>query len=337
MPRRGKKPGKLAREVFRVGHLEAAGAPAEARLVLIDDLEAAAVSAIEGGARARLGTIREQVARREAWLQDRAAARARRHAAVLDRITTAAAWRGVGIQERYSTVMLRPTARLAVLLLFASLDFFVFAQAYAFVDDVPDFSVQWWLGGLLGLTVFAAGLTLSHQLKTLVVASRQRAYLDGRADEEGTALVPLEVSIPMVVCTAIVFLLLCAAGLAVRVEGGEEQWGALILPASIPLLVVLVEAYVHDPLERRGPSETWVDRLIRGRKARYEHRHDRLLDALQGYLAQVEVGFRYERNTARVIAADLGMAVPARVEAVEATVPAPRNGHVGDPAEVAPR
>lgn len=326
--RKGSKQGKLAQEVFKPGDIDAGGASAADRMAIIDYTEEAVLKNAEGSAAIRLGEVSEKIERLEQRLEDRSKRREKKAETRADKLGRAAAWRAVGVQERYVHADLPWWGTFFVLLILAALDFYIFAQAYAFVDDVADFSVQWWLGGILGLTVFLAGVVLARQLKTLFVSRQQEKLLhdasaQGQSNEQ---LVPLYASPGMLWGTGISFAVLCAAGFYVRIEGSDEGVGVLILQALIPLLVVVVELYLYDPLERYERGETLIDRLIRARQKKLMHRHDRMVEAYQAYVARTKASYNLERTTAAIIAADFGMDVTGE----RLYDPAARNGSAGD-------
>ena len=130
------RPGALARWLLRrVGDIAVAVAGAEKRHTVLSELASKDVQLVKASAEDELIAVEEEIkdAKRELELAVEAhqqqKAEPRRH-----RIEQAAAWRSVGIEERIPNLMLPGLGRAAILTLLASLDFYIFAQAYAAAD-----------------------------------------------------------------------------------------------------------------------------------------------------------------------------------------------------------
>jgi hypothetical protein len=316
--RRGNQPGRLAKQLIRrVGDADIALAGAETRPKVLKSLEEAEVQEVRASVRADGRTLEELIAELRMEIDSRAERRERRTELIKNKVEQGRLWRSVGVQERIPQMALAGTARTVVLTLLAALDFYVFAQSYAVLADVGGYGPEWWLGGLLGVAVFIAGVALAHGIKASILARAQKQML---ADADaGRFKIDLEIreqlveskSSPLALSlTTAIFLLLSIAGVLVRTQGtaGESTGGAVILfQALIPLVAVAVELYLHDPTERDEPMPNIVDRRLERRLAKAERRLRIVAAQVEAKVSQIEKLYRVEEAILDVEQKDMGL------------------------------
>lgn len=318
MLRRGNQPGRLARQLIRrVGDADVALAGAETRPKVLKTLEDAETQEIRAATRADARTMEELIAELRTEIDARAEKRERQAELIKHKVEQGRLWRSVGVQERIPQLHMSKVARTSVLIVLASLDFYVFASAYASVDDLAQFSVGWWIGGVLGIAVFFAGFALSHAIKGSILARAQRHMLRS-ADNGGTlkmdpetreALVDSKSSPLALALTAAIFILLMVAGVMVRIQGAKADASAslILFTGLIPLVAVVVELYLHDPTERDDPMPNFRDRRLERRLARAERRLRVVAAQVEARVAKVEKLYRVEEAILDVEQKDMGL------------------------------
>jgi hypothetical protein len=315
--RRGNQPGKLAKQLIRrVGDADVALAGAETRPKVLKTLEDAEVQEIRAATRADARSLEEEIAELRTEIDARAERRERQTELMRHKVEQARLWRSVGVQERIPQLHLGKAARTAVLIVLAALDFYVFASAYATLDDVGQFTVSWWLGGLLGIAVFFAGFALSHAIKGSILARAQRVLL--QAADNGTLNIDQDVrpqlvdskSSPLALwLTAMIFFILMVAGVMVRLQGSaaNASFALILFQGLIPLVAVVVELYLHDPMERDDPLPTWRDRRLERKLARAERRLRVVAAQVEARVAKIEKLYRVEEAILDVEQKDMGL------------------------------
>jgi len=315
--RRGNQPGKLAKQLIRrVGDADVALAGAETRPKVLKTLEDAEVQEIRAATRADARALEEEIAELRTEIDARAERRERQSELMRHKIEQGRLWRSVGIQERIPQLHMGKGPRTLVLLVLAALDFYVFASAYAALDDTPQFSVGWWLGGLLGIAVFFAGFALSHAIKGSIFARAQRQFLS--AADNGRLAIDQMVrpqlvdskSSPLALwLTALIFLVLMIAGVLVRVQGSASDVSLplILFQGLIPLVAVVVELYLHDPTERDDPMPNWRDRRLERHLAKAERRLRVVAAQVEARVAKVEKLYRVEEAILDVEQKDMGL------------------------------
>ena len=129
--------------------------------------------------------------------------------------------------------------------------------------------------------MFVVGLFLSNALKVRVTAGAQRRLMREREnpDVDLTDLVPLEPSRMGLLLPLSIFLVLVGAGMIVRYTGSDDvSAAALTIQGLVPVAAVVAEFYLYNPMERREPQPTWVDRWLARRQARWERRLESVQD-----------------------------------------------------------
>lgn len=351
--RRGNQPGRLAKKLIRrVGDADIALAGAESRPKVLKSLEDAEIQEIRAATRADARALEEEIAELRMEIDARAERRERQSELVSNKVEQGRLWRSVGVQERIPQMHMSPPVRAVVLALLASLDFYVFAQSYAVLADVDVFGVEWWLGGLLGIAVFLAGVALAHAIKASILARAQAKMLsdadNGRFKidiEVREQLVESKSSILALLLTATIFVMLSVAGVMVRTDGSatdSASTAVVLFQALIPLVAVAVELYLHDPTERDEPAPNVIDRRLERKLAKAERRLRIVAAQVEAQVAKVEKLYRVEEAILDVEQRDMGMrnsdeptlASSAAAAAVATTVPqmpalTAANGHNG--------
>jgi hypothetical protein len=229
-------------------------------------------------------------------------------------------WRSVGVQERIPQLHLGAGARNAVLAILALLDFYVFAYAMGTVTDAKIWSVEWLIGGVLGLAVFFIGYVLAHAVKGRILSKAQRQFL--RAADEGRLAIDPEVR-PQLVdskssalalwLTGTIFMALLVVSIGVRMlgsvaTGNSSTSGIMALfQGLIPLVSFGVELYLHDPTERDDPMPNWRDRRFERRLARAERRLRVVAAQVEAQVAKIEKLYRVEEAILDVEQKDMGL------------------------------
>jgi hypothetical protein len=341
--RRGNQPGRLAKKLIRrVGDADVALAGAETRPKVLKSLEDAEIQEIRAAVRADARSLEEEIAELRMEIDSRAERRERRAEIVKDKVEQGRLWRSVGVQERIPQMDLSHPVRSVVLFLLAALDFYVFAQSYAVLADVAGFGVEWWLGGLLGIAVFMAGVALAHAIKASILARAQLQMLKaadaGRLKMDQAVrenLVESRSSILALLLTATIFVSLSVAGVLVRTQGSStdgESIAVVLFQALIPLVAVAVELYLHDPTERDEPAPNAADRRLERKLAKAERRLRIVAAQVEAKVAQIEKLYRVEEAILEVEQRDMGMRhsdeYPPGTADVGALAAAP-NGHAG--------
>jgi hypothetical protein len=305
------RPGRTAKGILeQIGDIDTSSVEREKRLVLLDNMREHSVQQIDSGAFAAKQRPQEKIARLGIWLTARQKRRENKYERLKDRLEQGRRWRALGIYERIPHLDVPTWARALLLLILASLDFYVFAEAWAVVEDVADYSSGWFVGGVFGFVVFVVGVFLSNALKVRVTAGAQRRLMSERKDSgiDFTSLVPLEPSRLGLLLPLSIFLVLVIAGVIVRYTGSDDASpAALAIQSLVPVAAVVAEFYLYNPMERREPQPTWIDRWLARRKARWERR----LESIEGQkeLAKAEVTTMYavEREVLDIEQQDRGV------------------------------
>ncbi|MBL7494802.1 hypothetical protein I6A84_35470 [Frankia sp. CNm7] len=316
MLRRGKAPGKLAKQLIRrVGDADVALAGAETRPKVLKTLEDAEIQEIRAATRADARALEELIAELRTEIDARAERRERMTELMRYKVEQARLWRSVGVQERIPQMHMSKGARLAVLFLIAAVDFNVFAQAYATVIDADEYGIGWATGGVIGLAVFFCGYTLAHAVKGSILSRAQRQFLSA-ADNNRIYVDPSirpqlvdSKSSPLALwLTAIIFLSLMIAAIGVRLGGeAEPNPSLLFFQGLIPLVGFGVELFLHDPMERDDPLPTWRDRRLERRLAKAERRLRVVAAQVEAKVAKVEKLYRVEDAILDVEQKDMGL------------------------------
>lgn len=305
------RPGRMAKGILeQIGDIDSSSVAREKRLGLLDNMRDLEVKQIDGGAYAAARRPLERLARLDEWIGARAKRREDRREQLKDRVEQGRRWRALGIYERIPHLDFPAWARAVLLLVLASLDFYVFAEAWAVVEDVADYSSGWFVGGVFGFVVFVVGLFLSNALKVRVTAGAQRRLMNERADsgDDVAGLVALEPSSLGLLLPLSVFLVLVVAGVIVRATGSDDASpAALAIQSLVPVAAVVAEFYLYNPMERREPQPNWIDRWLARRRARWERRLESIDTQTELAKAQVATMYAVEREVLDIEQQDRGV------------------------------
>jgi hypothetical protein len=300
---------------------------------VLKSLEDAEIEKIRAASRTGTRAVEALIAELRLEMDTRAERRERQLEMVKDKVEQGRLWRAIGVQERIPSMAISSSLRVATLILLASLDFYVFAQAYAVVADVGGYGVQWWLGGLLGLAVFVAGLALAHAIKDAILAHAQREMLKEAAESKvkiekavRERLVESRPSILALLLTTTIFTALSVAGVLVRVGGSgtnSNSIAVVFFQALIPLVSVVVELYLHDPTERDEPRPNAVDHQLERRLVKAEKRLRAIAQGVESEIAKVERLYKVEAAILDIEQKDMGLRDSA--DAIAVFAPAQHN------------
>lgn len=208
----------------------------------------------------------------------------------------------------------------------ASFDFYVFAQALALVDDVADFSFFWFVGGALGLIVFVSGFFLAHQVKELVVGNAQRNLVAEFREEDPDFKAAYSVRgvdrvLPYskadtltLVLSSGVFVILVILAIVIRWNANSGDWASVFLTGMVPVVIVVTELYLNDPLYRLSKKPGFWERHLEGVARKKRISLENVIASYDGFVAQTQAGYNHQRQIARVTAADLGIEVKESVD-----------------------
>ena len=299
--RRPRRPGVLAKDTLGMGDTDVAVAGPEARHTVLSEMASKDIQITKAAAEDKLIPVEEEIKETElertlvVEAHHQRKAEPRRH-----RIEQAAAWRSVGIEERTPNLMLPGSVRGAILVLLASLDFYIFAQAYAAADgSIRDWhDPRWWLGGLLGLCVFVVGVVFTHSLKNLIAARAQRELLR-EADhgqlkidpEVREKLVTVKSPLPSLLSSGVIFVVLLGAGYLLRLQGSLVSDPVVtVFQSLIPVVGVATELYLFDPFHRVPPGLGRRYRQLSKKLVRLEYRlkgiqrrRDQVIEAIERF------------------------------------------------------
>lgn len=316
---------RLHKRIFDgIGDIDTRGATGDDRIAILNSEERVALShsraAAELSIRTQFGRWRDA---HEKYVRARTR-RLRRESHREHMLSFSEAWKHLGVEERYPQVHLHWTASMIVFIVLGGLDFYVFAQAYAVVDDAADFSYGWWIGGLLGLVVFVAGVIVARQLKIHVLSSAQAGLVEEYKleDPEFRPVVSINgknrhlpqnrVNIMTLVLSVVLFLFLTVLAFIVRL--GDEDTGlpATLMTAAVPLVIVAVELYMYDPLDRKRSNAGWWERHLYRKAMLQQRRLDTVIKAYEKYILKLRAQYAQERKMAAVEASDRGISVSSK-------------------------
>lgn len=308
--------GHTARILLRrVGDIDIALDGADERLDALESLGDKELARLHRAASRKSTRTSNKLARTRTRATARDFDRAARNDKKRPKVEAATAWLRVGAGERVDVLNLPRWARAMILLFLGTLDFFVFANAFAVAEDVPNFSLNWWTGGAVGIAVFVQGFFLSHALKRRMLATQQATMLEHARENLQVLTEPLEQLKPAH-SNAWTFILswgnfgvLIGAGTAVRSEGsaGGTSQGITIMLTLVPFIALLAETFMQDPLAADYDQPGVVDQALSRRASRLERRLDAIDESLKAKIRLAEKDTATERRFLRALMRDLGL------------------------------
>ena len=256
--------GTVAGEVFAYGDVDTM-VNGEAHQYMLAAHEAMERHAVREATERFVGKLRLRRDGLSEQLATRARGRAEAEEAAKDRIAVVDRWRDVGIRERMTIRGIPRSAKWALWILIASLDFYIFAQVMAYAENIADPGLgdaTFWLGGAVGLMVFVVGILLAQAIRRASYYHAQKKLLKElkAAEEDTTGLRLSNYSRWMTVSFFLFYLALTAGAVVLRYQGGgKQQPGLLMLQTMIPVIAVMLELLIDDPTEVRLPQRTLID------------------------------------------------------------------------------
>lgn len=315
-PRR--RPGRLAELTLDKGDIAVALAGPEARHAILSEMESKDIQIAKAEAEDKLLPVEEAIKETKIERDLVVEAYQQRKAEPLRHmVEQAAAWRSVGIGERIPNLAVPGFVRGVILLLLASLDFYIFAQAYAAADgSIKDWhDPRWWLGGLLGLCVFVVGVVFTHSLKNLIAARAQQELLR-EADQDRLEidpavrekLVTLKSPLLPLLSSGLIFVILLGAGYLLRLQGTAVSDPVVtVFQSLIPLVGVAAELYLFDPFRRVLPGLGRQHRRLSKKLARLEHRLEGIQRKRDQVIEAIERFYGVEHAVLAVEQQDMGL------------------------------
>lgn len=333
---KNKRLGNVAAEVFAYGDIDTM-ANGDAHQYMLAAHEAMERHAVREATERFVGKLRLRRDGLSEQLAARARARAEAADRAADRIAVVDRWREVGIRERMTIRGIPRSAKWALWILIAALDFYIFAQVMAYAENIADpgpADATFWLGGAVGLTVFIVGILLAQAIRRASYYYAQRKLLKElkAAGEDIAGLRPSNYSRWMTVAFFVFYVALTAGAVVLRYQGGgKQQPGLLMLQTMIPVIAVMLELLIDDPTEVRLPQRTLIDWLLSHRIRRLDAKI-----ALRELIAnerEAAVADRYRFESAALAALHEGHGIdskPLPLQVKESPL-APVNDPVEDP------
>ncbi|MCP3877292.1 MAG: hypothetical protein GY701_02695 [Sulfitobacter sp.] len=186
-------------------------------------------------------------------------------------------WHKLGLGELIFKLPVGSFFRLLILIFLTFLDFFVFARAVAVAANVEASfgETEYWLGGLLGLGLSLAALLLGRSLKRASVPHAQTRLVQSlRSDGIDTSgLIRSASGFAPVLATGSVFAAMLAVAALLRFQSNADENIALVaFQLGLPVLIVLLEYLIDDPLELYRPRRSALHNRLERRKRRIDER-----------------------------------------------------------------
>ncbi|MFV0460612.1 MAG: hypothetical protein ACK5MT_17790 [Actinomycetales bacterium] len=304
----------ISARLFDIGDIDTDGASGIDRLRLVDTEERTALAYLKSGAESAIRQAAGEYNNARLRYQRCKARRVERNFVRQPGLAFAEAWRNLGAQEAYPHAHLPLPLTIVLFILLAGLDFYVFAMAYAVVDDVTNFSAQWWVGGLLGLVVFLAGLIVARQVKLFAVGQSEKRILteiEGtptyKAHDQVRRLGVNRANLLILLLSLLVFIVLVGVGIWIRASANQGQLPAIVMTGLVPIVIISVEMYMYDPLERYRAKPNSLERSRERAMRKKRLAVEDMLAVYKSEIAKIQAGFANQRQVAHVKAADLGL------------------------------
>lgn len=310
--------GSLASQIVAVGDMDALTSRAGHRAML-DSVEQIERADLDQKAREYVGAIEHKIDYTNKLIQERADRRDKYNQQYADQHEYSQVWRDQGIRSRFALIQAPIFVRILTWIVFAGVDFYLFAEAMvvALNEDNQDssgllgYSTNYWTGGIMGLMVFALGVALSHLI-------RQRDYIRAQTELkqeiEKTEGVRSDLrtsanSNAIFIIVSILFGILTFAVLLVRADGiGFRFWpldikklGPLLMQMLVPFVAVGIEAIMHDPTSVHTKNNNIMDAILRRRIRNLERKKQDRQITVNKMSERISNKYSYERGVLDVI------------------------------------
>lgn len=228
-------------------------------------------------------------------------------------------WRVANLYERIVGWDLPGPVKAFLGLLLAGTDAYLFANAFTYVNR-NDSTLYYTVGALIGLIVYISGTAFANTLKTWSVGRAQRglladadatptkAYIDPDVRPLLTVMRPGGTGIAL---AGGVFAVLVLAGAAIRYQGAgvgaDNNTSLIFMQAIIPLVVVVVEYLIHNPLERHLKGETVAEAFVGSRQASWGREAAAISEQFGHTRVALDEGYAKQHNALSIHMADLNL------------------------------
>ena len=229
----------------------------------------------------------------------------------------AEAWRSVGIRERFTLWRIPAFSKWLLWLLIAGIDFYIFAQAVAFAENIKEpgpGDSEFWMGGAYGLIIFLVGIFVARALRKVDYSNAQKKLLKdlGTSTADGQDLRVSQPSVGITIFVTVTYVALIVYAYMLRSDamGEGDSQGLLLIQTIVPALGVVVELLIDDPTEVRLPQRNPIDWYLE-----FRERHlAKKLDLREKRVAENEgyVGDQYRFERAALDTLHDGVGTPAR-------------------------
>ena len=264
-----------------------------------------------GKVAARIETVRKHISRRELRRQTDNASRS-------DQINSAQAWRDAGIRSKFVLIQVPLFVRVLVWILFAGVDFYLFATAMVIALNEDDhdpsgflgYSTAFWTGGVMGFMVFALGFAGAHLFRQSDYVRAQnnlKEELDSSSElSSGLRLSANSNGLSWFI--GVFFAILTVVAFLVRAEGVDFKWspldiktlGPLLLQASVPIVAVGIEAIMYDPTNVNIKKPNLLDSILEWKVQRLEYKLEQHRLRVSGFREQIISRYDVERASLKI-------------------------------------
>ena len=310
--------GSLASQIVAVGDMDALTSRAGHRAML-DSVEQIERADLDQKAREYVGAIEHKIDYTNKLIQERADRRDKYNQQYADQHEYSQVWRDQGIRSRFALIQAPIFVRILTWIVFAGVDFYLFAEAMvvALNEDNQDssgllgYSANYWTGGIMGLMVFALGVALSHLIRQKDYIRAQTELKREIEEAEGTRpdLRSSANSNAIFIIVSVLFGILTFAVLLVRADGiGFHFWpldvkrlGPLLMQMLVPFVAVGIEAIMHDPTSVHTKRNSILDAILRRRIRNLERKQQDRQITVNKMSERISNKYSYERGVLDVI------------------------------------
>ena len=310
--------GSLASQIVAVGDMDALTSRAGHRAML-DSVEQIERADLDQKAREYVGAIEHKIDYTKKLIQERADRRDKYNQQYADQHEYSRVWRDQGIRSRFALIQAPIFVRILTWIVFAGVDFYLFAEAMvvALNEDNQDssgllgYSANYWTGGIMGLMVFALGVALSHLIRQRDYIRAQTELKQEIEETEGVSsdLRTSANSNAIFIIVSILFGVLTFAVLLVRADGiGFRFWpldvkrlGPLLMQMLVPFVAVGIEAIMHDPTSVHTKNNNIMDAILRRRIRNLERKKQDRQITVNKMSERISNKYSYERGVLDVI------------------------------------